>query len=164
MDIAKVKQPNWDMLYIFHNDWYRVEVRLSLWTAINWEPKFSVMWEIYKWNVWECWGQIINEIDKLLKYEPTWLELRRLWELYHLNDMHPWTPKQEKWLNEHWIKNYANHYDKVCALLEWAWLLVDKYKGKDCKFWSGWYYWDIPEKDLETINELMSDNFTLINK
>lgn len=87
--------------------------------------------------------------NKLLK------ELIRLWEAYHLNDLHAGTPEQEKALNEVNLRR-ASDYDKACDYLKSIGLYEVEYKGKPYRYGSGWINYLIPQDDLEKIYQLFS--------
>lgn len=82
----------------------------------NGEKRFSVCGNI--WNARRsdivCGGQCLDTIAEYIK-DPVFLQILRLWELYHLNDMHPECDHQKElgWLEEakrqvhiyHWYLN-----------------------------------------------------------
>lgn len=133
----------------------------------DWKDVLAIAWSLYPKK---CYWQCINELDKYIKkkwnkkHKALWREIKYLWENYHLNDMHPWTRKQEQWLKENWITNRANDYDKVCDKLFMNYLLYDKDiedypELKDCKilgykFWSKRIYRPIPFEDKVRIIKL----------
>ena len=111
-------------------------------------------------NIWNskhsdliCGGQCLDEIYKFLKNDAKFIEVYRLWKLYHLNDMHPGTKKQEEFLNYYKIKNWANEYEKTCKILQEYGLLYDD----GVKFGSTWHYWEIPQNDLEKIKKIINE-------
>ena len=107
------------------------------------------------WNIRHsdtiCCGQCLDEINKYFKYNKTFKKIYRLWKLYHLNDMHAGTVKQETFLNENGIENWANNYKEVCKILEENGLLYDN----GIKFGATWQCWEIPENDLQEIKNLI---------
>lgn len=99
----------------------------------------------------ECGGQCLDEIAQYIKGNETFDKIYKYWKLYHLNDLHAGTQKQEKALNDAGITNWANDYYKVCDYLESIGLLYDG----DYKFGSGWLKYSIPEDDLNDIRSLL---------
>lgn len=80
-------------------------------------------------------------------------KIYRLWKLYHLNDMHTGTKKQEQALAKAKLNNWANNYDKCCNYLESIGLLVDN----GYKFGTSWLYEAIPEQDLKEIRNIINE-------
>lgn len=103
-----------------------------LWTVdINFESKdnkdvLSITWQTAD-CAWQCKEDIAKRIKKYgnKKHKELWKEIEYLWDNYHLNDMHPWTKRQEQWLKDNWIENWASDFDKVSSLLWKAWLQLD---------------------------------------
>ena len=101
----------------------------------------------------ECCGQCYDEIKELIpliedkQEKKTWNFIIDMWKKYHLNDMHAWTPKQERFLEEHWLTGRASNYDECCKALDEAGILV----CNGYRFWSGWLFRKIPAKDLNKI-------------
>ena len=77
----------------------------------------------------------------------------RLWKLYHLNDMHSGTQKQERELKKAKLNNWANDYNKCCNYLESIGLLIDN----GYKFGTSWLYEVIPEQDLKEIKNIINE-------
>ena len=96
-------------------------------------------------------GQCLDDLFPYLKNNKLFLEIYRLWNLYHLNDLHAGTKKQEEFLKKHHIKNWANKYDETCEFLNKNNMLYDK----GVKFGTTWHYWNIPKKDLEKIKKII---------
>jgi hypothetical protein len=101
-------------------------------------------------------GQCLDEMSKLgdLRFSTLFKKLRRLWKLYHLNDMHAGTVKQENALDDakkSGIKICS--YDDSCKYLESIGLLVDD----GYKYGSSWLYREIPEEDLKEIISLLAE-------
>lgn len=84
-------------------------------------------------NVWNrlhtdiiCGGQCLDEIAKYI-HTPEFKFWFKMWKNYHLNGMHPGTPRQEAYLKEiRKSEEYKNA--KIEGLRDW-----DTY-GKDCYF------------------------------
>lgn len=119
------------------------------------KPCFSASATVYnqtKTDILAC-GQCLDSIAKLTKNKQ-FMELYRLWKLYHLNDMHAGTIEQENAL-EDW-ESKGNHYDytSACDYLKSVGLYEVEYNGKPYKYGHAWLYWDIPEYDLKVIQAL----------
>lgn len=83
---------------------------------------------------------------------PLFNRLYRLWKNYHLNDMHPGTEKQEKALKEAREKQLTNYdYSENCKYLESINLLYDN----GYKYGTKWLYREIPQNDLQLINNII---------
>lgn len=110
-------------------------------------------------NIWNskhtdcvCGGQCLDEVAKYIKSDK-FKKIYRLWELYHLNDMHPGTEKQEEALKAAGLESWANDYYKCCDYLESINLLVDD----GYKFGTGWLKRDIPVEDVAEIEKLLTE-------
>ena len=100
----------------------------------------------------ECGGQCLDEIKEILKdSNKTFNLIHKMWKKYHLNDMHAGTPKQEKFLEDNNVNNWANDYTGVCGFLKDHNLYIDD----GYAFGSGWLYEEIPPKDLSLIKKLL---------
>lgn len=129
-----------------------VEVEL---TEKDGKPCFSASATVYnqsKTDIIVC-GQCLDSIAKRTKSKQ-FMEIYRLWKLYHLNDMHAGTIEQEKAI-EDW-ESKGNHYDytSACDYLKSVGLYEVEYNGKPYKYGHAWLYWDIPEYDLKVIQAL----------
>ena len=121
------------------------------------KPCFSASATVYnqtKTDILAC-GQCLDSIAKHTKNKQ-FMELYRLWKLYHLNDMHAGTIEQEKAI-EDW-ESKGNHYDytSACDYLKSVGLYEVEYNGKPYKYGHAWLYWDIPEYDLKVIQALFN--------
>lgn len=119
------------------------------------KPCFSASAAVYnqtKTDILAC-GQCLDSIAKRTKNKQ-FMELYRLWKLYHLNDMHAGTIEQEKAIDD-W-ESKGNHYDytSACDYLKSIGLYEVEYNGKPYKYGHAWLYWDIPEYDLKVIQAL----------
>ena len=110
-------------------------------------------------NIWNskhtdcvCCGQCLDEVAKYIKSDK-FKKIYRLWKLYHLNDMHPGTEKQEEALLEAGLTGFAADYRKCCDYLESINLLVDN----GYKFGTGWLKRDIPVEDFAEIEKLLTE-------
>lgn len=100
-----------------------------------------------------CGGQCLDTIAKYVKASE-FMEIYRLWKLYHLNDMHAGTREQEAAIDA-W-KEQGNRYDynKVCDYLKSVGLYEVEHEGEPYKYGHKWLYWEIPSEDLEKIKAL----------
>lgn len=119
------------------------------------KPCFSASATVYnqtKTDILAC-GQCLDSIANRTKNKQ-FMELYRLWKLYHLNDMHAGTIEQEKAIDE-W-ESKGNHYDytSACDYLKSVGLYEVEHNGKPYKYGHAWLYWDIPEYDLKVIQAL----------
>lgn len=121
------------------------------------QPVFScqaVIWENWQESeAWQC-RETIEEIVK--KYHVLDFQREKInifWKYYHLNDLHPGTPRQENRLKNNGINNRAGDYSHVCEILKAHHL----YNDHGRKFGTGWQYWEIPEKPLKEIKSLIID-------
>ena len=111
-------------------------------------------------NVWNirntdiiCSGQCLDELQPFFKNNKLFKEVYRLWKLYHLNNMHAGTRKQEKFLKKHGVENWTTNYEDICEFLNINNLLYDD----GVKFGTVWHYWDIPKRDLEKIYKILGE-------
>jgi len=120
------------------------------------KPVLSICGEL--WNATHTdvvmGGQCLDEMKKLgdLRFNTLFRKLHRLWKLYHLNDMHAGTVKQEQALDDakkSGVKIYS--YDDSCKYLESIGLLEDD----GYKYGSAWLYRQIPDDDYKEILELL---------
>ena len=120
------------------------------------KPCFSASATVYnqtKTDILAC-GQCLDSIAKRTNNKQ-FMELYRLWKLYHLNDMHAGTIEQEKAIDD-W-ESKGNHYDytSACEYLKSVGLYEVEYNGKPYKYGHAWLYWNIPEYDLKVIQALL---------
>lgn len=119
------------------------------------KPCFSASATVYnqtKTDILAC-GQCLDSIAKRTKNKQ-FMELYRLWKLYHLNDMHAGTIEQEKALEDWESKGNRYDYISACEYLKSVGLYEVEYNGKPYKYGHAWLYWDIPEYDLKVIQAL----------
>lgn len=112
------------------------------------------LWNAHLTDIVMC-GQCLDEMAKLdgLKFNTLFKKLYRLWKLYHLNDMHAGTIKQENALNDAKKSGVKIHsYGDSCKYLESIGLLEDD----GYKYGSSWLYREIPEDDLNEIKSLLA--------
>ena len=104
-------------------------------------------------------GQCFDTLAKTnIATDPTFVEIYRLWKLYHLNDMHAGTPEQEKAIRQG-IKDgeLSDNFDYKATVQ----YLKDKnlyevpLNGKIYRYGHAWLYEPIPEEDLNKIKELL---------
>lgn len=112
-------------------------------------------------NIWnskhtdiEYGGQCLDAIaETSVGSNSTFKEIYRLWKLYHLNNMHAGTPKQEAYLKSLNAPDITCDYKSTCKALESADLLNDN----GYTYGLSWLYEPIPEADLNRIKELFAD-------
>lgn len=125
------------------------------------KPVFTVsadVWDSKKTDIL-MGGQCLDELVPYFKNNRLFMEIYRLWDLYHLNDMHAGTKKQENFLKKHNVKNWASNYDETCEFLSKNNMLYDN----GVKFGTVWHYWAIPKKDLEKIKKIITNDYKIIN-
>ena len=150
-----------------------VTIEIELQETENGQQRFSA-----SGNVWEpskrdivCGGQCLDELAPYFKKNKLFLTIYRLWQNYHLNDMHAGTPQQEKFIKEHeqeikqtlaemnaskkYSFQYASHYDAVCEVLKKYGLYEVDYKGTPYKYGHAWLYEPIPQEDIEIIKQII---------
>lgn len=138
-----------------------VTIEIKLKNEDSEQPVFSVCGDVWnsKKNDILMGGQCLDELLTYFKKNKLFLEIYRLWNLYHLNDMHAGTKKQENFLNKNNIKNWANDYTNTCEFLNKNNLLYDN----GIKFGTTLNYWAIPTKDLEKIKKIIKNDYITIN-
>lgn len=101
-----------------------------------------------------CCGQCLGEIAKYVNI-PLFKELHTYWQKYHLNGMHAGTEEQEKAIDE-W-KAQGNTYDYKAAVeyLKSIGLYEVEYNGKPYRYGTSWLFREIPQEDLNRIQEIM---------
>lgn len=107
----------------------------------------------------EAGGQCENDIDKYLKWDDKWDRIYRLWQEYHLNDLHAGTPKQENLIKMgHLAGVDLSTYDKELEFLDEYYVKFDELDGKPYQYGSSWLYRPIPETDLWEILSFLLEN------
>lgn len=116
---------------------------------------FSACGEI--WNARKtdivCGGQCLDTLYHCLKDNKTmnkqFERIYRLWKLYHLNDCHAGTERQEKALAM--ANKLCADYKECCDYLNSVGLLYDN----GYLYGSSWLYREIPSDDLKSIKEIV---------
>ena len=108
----------------------------------------AFVWNIYQTDI-ICGGQCLDEIKKYI-HNKTFNIIYRLWKLYHLNDLHAGTKKQEKALKQKFGGVNANKYDEQCEYLK----SINLYNDNGYKFGTGWLKEEIPASDVFEIKRL----------
>lgn len=116
---------------------------------------------------WEMGGQCLDDIQALVErdtpYGAEYGEIVRLWQAYHLNDSHAGTPEQEKALKEAGLNGFAAQYDECCEYLKGIGLYeVALPDGSLYKFGTGWLTEEIPERDLQEIEDIIQNGMRVI--
>ena len=96
-------------------------------------------------------GQCLDTIQETFNTNKKIKEIVKLWEKWHLNDMHAGTPKQERFLKDNGIKNWASNFTNVCNILKEN----NLYNDNGYNFGSGWLYEEIDKQDLQQIKKIM---------
>lgn len=117
------------------------------------KPVLSICGEVWNMRHADCEtaGQCLDELLPFFKNNEKFVEIHRLWKLYHLNDMHAGDKAQEDYLRDHLEGRYD--YDTACELLKQAGL----YEHDGYKYGYGWIYEPIPEDDLKIIKAFISE-------
>ena len=95
-------------------------------------------------------GQCLDALIPFFQDNDVYMTIFSMWGKYHLNNLHPGTPAQEKALNEAGLTEFATNYTECCEYLKKIGLFCDN----GVNFGETWVYWPIPENDLETIKSL----------
>lgn len=121
----------------------------------NGKPCFSAMATVYNQTKTDilAGGQCFDSIAKRT-HDKQFMELYRLWKLYHLNDMHAGTIDQEQAIEGWESKGNRYDYTSACEYLKSVGLYEVEYNGKPYTYGHGWLCWDIPEDDLKAIKAL----------
>lgn len=97
-------------------------------------------------------GQCLDDLKPFLATNKTFNIIYRLWKLYHLNNMHAGTKKQEEALKQKFGGVDANRYDEQCEYLK----SINLYNHNGYIFGSGWLKEEIPTDDLQSIKNLLT--------
>lgn len=116
------------------------------------KPVFTANATVWNQNKTDCVlaGQCLDELISYLKNNKLFMKIYKLWKLYHLNNMHAGTPKQEAAIEEY-LKEHKYDYKEICKYLGSINLLEDN----GYKYGSSWLYEPIPENNLKEIRELL---------
>lgn len=119
------------------------------------KPTFSAMATVYNQTKTDCvaCGQCLDSIAKRTN-DKTFMEIYRLWKLYHLNDMHAGTVEQEKAVDAWRANGNTYDYKAVCDYLKSIGLYEVEYNGEPYSYGHKWLYWAIPDDDLKAIKAL----------
>lgn len=110
-------------------------------------------------------GQMFDEIKHVPENDALFQEIKKLWKLYHLNQMHAGTKAQTVALEKAGLTG-ASNYDKAVEYLKRKGLYEVRltpteakynpsYAGKPYKYGHGWIYYPIPAKDMARIKKIM---------
>ena len=156
-----------------------VEVRVALFLNEDNRPVFSVMCDVWNSKHTDCeiCGQCLNApgiAANITKDYRLFLEIRKLWRKWHLNDSKNGSPRQYEAMDKmtdafksefysKWPENKADYMPKWCGReygCELAWLesqgvRVDRYNNEDMTWGKTLYYWPIDPEDLKRIKELV---------
>lgn len=134
-----------------------VDVELRL--LDNGRIEFAASGQI--WNRVEtdlyCAGQCLDEINEFV-HNPKFKTIYKMWQKYHLNTMHAGTKEQEDFLESFFKTNNIRYdYTKACKVLEENNLYEVEHDGEPYKYGHGWLYEAIPDEDLTTIVNLLTE-------
>lgn len=129
-----------------------VEVTVELRNNNDGKPVFAASAVVYNQTKTDCWtaGQCLNHIHL---NDDTFKFIKKMWQAYHLNDMHAGTPEQEKALESCTAKDYIER----CEYLKSIGLYEVELDGKPYKYGHSWLYQEIPADDLNAIKALFND-------
>lgn len=150
-------------------DWYgkgrkinQPEITMSITYNDDNKPCLSICGEV--WNSKHsdiiCGGQCLDEMAKYesLMNDPTFNKLYYLHQNYHLNDCHAGTVAQEAALKAYHEAcdvcnmNKSHDYTSDCEYLK----SIELFEDNGWKYGHGWKYHEIPEDDMNAINELLA--------
>lgn len=107
-----------------------------------------------------CCGQCLDILVEYYQDNDLFRQIYRLWKLYHLNDMHAGTEKQEQAI-EHAKKNGLlgknADYCAVCDYLKSIDLYEDTCNGMPYIYGTAWLYQPIPDDDLNLIKSIIKE-------
>lgn len=127
----------------------QVEVEIELRESNVFSASGDV-WNMHHTDI-VCGGQCLDEIKNFIKGNATFDSIYRLWKLYHLNDLHAGTKKQEEALKQKFGGVNANIYTEQCEYLK----SINLYDDNGYKFGTGWIKEEIPANDLQEIKRLL---------
>lgn len=107
-----------------------------------------------------CGGQCLDILAEYFQDNTLFQQMYRLWKLYHLNDMHAGTVKQEqaiKYAKENGLLRKNADYTLVCNYLKSVDLYEDTYNGKLYTYGGSWFYQPIPDEDLRLIKSIIEE-------
>ena len=124
--------------------------------------KFSASGNIWNHLKTDCYsgGQNLDEIKKMIPNNKLFNKIYSIWKKYHLNDLTPGSPEQEKYLKSITRPDNADFYTWECEQLKKVDLLRDKsflYNGEPYKYGTAWLTTPIPEevkKEIKSIQEV----------
>ena len=101
-------------------------------------------------QIWKSTGQVLDDINQHFADNTIFSKIYRLWKLYHLNDMHAGTERQDAAVAEWEAEGNAFDYIQVRQHLASIGLLIDE----GYEYGSGWRFQTIPDADLKIIRSL----------
>lgn len=113
-------------------------------------------------------GQIVMSDWEISEYAPSFnrgveLQLREVWNNWHLNDMQAGSPAQTAYLKANPVSDRLDYYTKACEALAAANLNPDPNYLKDNKpyrYGSAWLRVDVPEDVLSWLQSLPDTDVT----
>lgn len=107
-----------------------------------------------------CCGQCLDTIAEYYQDNDLFQQVYCLWKLYHLNDMHAGTEKQEQAIErakENGLLKKNADYHAVCDYLKSVDLYEDTYNGMPYIYGTAWLYQPIPDDDLKLIKSIIKE-------
>lgn len=160
--IIEIKKAIFDLGTIHLFNYNRpVEVEVKLETTSNGRQIFFATGSIYTSNFKKGYleaGQCLDKIKEHiaeLEYPKLFGKIYYFWKMYHCNDLHVGTKRQEDYLKAIGLINAT--YDEQCKALKEVGLYIDTNELKPYTFGHEWKYQPIPEYDLEEIKALFTE-------
>ena len=107
-----------------------------------------------------CGGQCLDTLAEYYQDNDLFRQIYRLWKLYHLNDMHAGTEKQEQAIEhakENGLLRKNADYTLVCNYLKSVDLYEDTYNDMPYIYGTAWLYRPIPDEDLRLIKSIVEE-------
>lgn len=107
-----------------------------------------------------CCGQCLDTLAEYYQDNDLFRQIYRLWKLYHLNDMHAGTEKQEQAIErakKNGLLRKNADYHAVCNYLKSVGLHEDTYNGMSYIYGTAWLYQPIPDDDLSLIKSIIKE-------
>lgn len=102
----------------------------------------------------ETRGSLGQVMDLIVPASRSQEELLKIWENWHLNDLHPGTEKQEEALEKYKRKIKKRlSYEEECEYLK----SIGLYEDNGYKYGTGWIKRELPENFEEDLNDLLDE-------
>lgn len=139
----------------YNSDKKENEVIIEIELSDDEQPVLSISGEV--WNRRHddsiIAGQCLDELKEYFTDNWKFMEIYRLWKLYHLNNLHAGTIAQEELLKKYCLKLHRGIYDykEACKILEEN----NLYNDNGYIYGTDWLYREIPDEDLVKIKEII---------